>query len=86
MTALDERSTALAEAAKRERDAYLDGRADGYLEAQAEMAAQWAVLARRIRGRADRIRGPIPEPVTQAQADDSIWFTADEWAAWAGVS
>ena len=83
VTAIDDRSAALAEAAKRERDAYLAGRADGYREAEADMAAHWGTLARSIQRRADRIRGPIPEPRVRDQHDDSIWFTAEEWANWA---
>lgn len=75
MTALDERS--LAEAVKRERAAYLAGRAD----AEADMAAHWAALARSIQRSADRIRGPIPERRVREQHDDSIWFTAAELAA-----
>lgn len=75
MTALDERS--LAEAVKRERAAYLAGRAD----AEADMAAHWAALARSIQRSADRIRGPIPEPSVREQYDVDIWFTSAELAA-----
>lgn len=83
MTALDDRPTMLAEAVQRERDAYLAGREDGYAAAEADMATHWAALGRRIRADAERISGPIPQPVARPQSDDSIWFTAAEWANWA---
>lgn len=85
VTAIDEQSAVLADAAQRERDAYLDGRADGYREAELDMAEAWGALTRRIRADASRIRRSIPEPVDRPQPDDEMWFTADEWASWAGV-
>lgn len=82
MTALDEWSVDLTEAVRRERAAYVAGRAD----AEADMAAHWAALARSIQRSADRIRGPIPEPTPRPQPDDEIWFTAAELAARDGAA
>lgn len=82
VTAVDDSPTVLAEAVQRERAAYLAGRA----EAEADMAAHWAVLARRVRGSSDRVRGPIPEPRVREQRDADIWFTAEELAARDGAA
>lgn len=82
MTAVDEWSDVLAEAVQRERAAYLAGRAD----AEADVAARWGALARSIRRRAERIRGPIPEPSVRERHDDSIWFTAAELAVRDGAA
>lgn len=65
---------------------YAEGFAAGYRAAEADVAEAWAVLARRIRSDASRVRGPIPEPRTRPQHDDSIWFTAAELASRAGAA
>jgi len=59
---------------------YADGFAAGYRAAEAEITEAWAVLARRIRLRAERASGPIPEPRVREQPDAEIWFTAEELA------
>jgi hypothetical protein len=77
------------EIARREADAYAYGYAAGLeagrAQAEAEMDAWWAMLARRIRADADRRRGPMPEPAVRPQPDDAMWFTDAEWSAWAGA-
>ena len=88
MTALDERRTAAAstdlERACREAflTGYVLGHRHGIEDAEAHMAESWAVLARRIRQSADRLTGPVPEPATRPQPDDSIWFTRAERESW----
>lgn len=82
MTAVDEQSAALTEDLQRERAAYLAGRAD----AESDMAAHWAAIARTIRDGADRVRSPIPEPRAREQRDADIWFTAEELAARDGAA
>lgn len=75
MTALDDRPAS---------DTAGPGFAAGF-DAGYRAAEAWAVLARRVRDRADRVRGPIPQPVARPQPDAEMWFTADEWSAWAGA-
>ncbi len=77
------------EIARREADAHAYGYAAGLeagrAQAETEMDAWWAMLARRIRADADRRRGPMPEPAVRPQPDDAMWFTNAEWASWAGT-
>lgn len=77
------------EIARRESEAYAYGLTAGIetgrAQAEAEMDAWWAMLARRIRDDAHRVPTPIPEPAIRPQPDDSIWFTAVELAARAGA-
>jgi flagellar biosynthesis/type III secretory pathway protein FliH len=58
----------------------------GYHAAEQEMAQQWAALARSVRAQAARFKGNVREPVMQPQPryPDSIWFTAEQWAAITG--
>ncbi len=75
----------------RESDAYGFGYRDGYeaglRAAHAEMAQWWATLAATVRADANRLKSTVPEPVARSNgsSDDSAWFTAAEWSAWAGV-
>ena len=68
------------------RDGVADGRELGHREAEAEMDAWWARLARRIRADADRVRGRVPEPKQRPEGDDSIWFQQVEWVRLTGRS
>jgi hypothetical protein len=65
-------------------EGYRHGRADGIetgrREAEIDIAECWAQLSRRIRAAAERVTGPIREPRTLPQHDDSIWFSSQEWA------
>lgn len=74
----------------REQHAYdagfADGHAAGIVRAEREIAQEWACLARMIRRDAERLRRPVTDPAERPQRDDSMWFTADDWAAWAGAS
>ena len=80
----------LRDALRRERLVYELGRHDGYAAgvaaAERELAEHWSRLAASIRRDANRLKRPVPEPVARSNDsdDDSIWFTAHEWASWAG--
>jgi len=78
-------------AARREQDAYDFGYHDGYeaglREAHTQIAEWWARLAATVQADANRLKGTVPAPAQRSNgsSDDSIWFTAAEWAHWAGA-